>query len=152
MTTKFRLIGIGIMLLLLIGLLLVVQLTQATASIPYKDSAAVATGKAIYERECASCHGIDLKGEPDWQQRNTEGYLPAPPHDQSGHTWHHEDQLLFQITKEGIQSVAGADYRSNMPAFAGKLTDQEIWSVLAYIKASWPEEIQQRHTTMFSKK
>jgi mono/diheme cytochrome c family protein len=28
-----------------------------------------------------------------------------------------------------------------MPAFAGTLTDEEIWAVLAYIKSAWPEEI-----------
>jgi len=71
------------------------------------------------------------------------GRLPAPPHDASGHTWHHPDNVLFGITKHGIApgKYAPSMYQSNMPAFSGVLADAEIWAVLAYIKSSWPQEI-----------
>lgn len=32
---------------------------------------------------------------------------------------------------------APADYASDMPAFGGRLSDEEIWAVLAYIKSHW---------------
>jgi mono/diheme cytochrome c family protein len=64
--------------------------------------------------------------------------MPAPPHDETGHTWHHPDRLLFGITKNGlVPPYAPEDYESDMPGFAGRLSDEEIWSVLAYIKSHW---------------
>ena len=68
--------------------------------------------------------------------------MPAPPHDDSGHTWHHPDHLLFGITKIGlVPPYAPPAYQSDMPAFGGKLSDEEIWAVLAYVKSRWSQEI-----------
>ena len=64
--------------------------------------------------------------------------MPAPPHDASGHTWHHADRPLFTITKLGVGAVV-PDYESDMPAFEGILSDDEIVAVLAWIKSTWPE-------------
>lgn len=65
--------------------------------------------------------------------------MPAPPHDESGHTWHHTDEVLFGITKHGLVpgKYGPPDYESDMPAFGGKLSDDEIWAVLAFIKSHW---------------
>jgi len=109
--------------------------------LPYRDEAAVARGAALYAAYCASCHGASLEGEPDWRERDAAGYLPAPPHDDSGHTWHHPDRLLFAITKEGTEAIVGGDYRSNMTGFGDMLDDEEILAVLAYIKSTWPPRI-----------
>ncbi len=105
------------------------------------DSAQTARGRGIYEGRCASCHGAALQGQPNWQVRKPDGKLPAPPHDASGHTWHHPDAQLFGIVKEGVGRYAPPGYKSDMPAFAGSLTDDEIWDVLAYIKSRWPPDI-----------
>ena len=64
-------------------------------------------GKKIYINNCASCHGENLKGQPYWREHNNAGYLPAPPHDKTGHTWHHSDAYLFQITKYGLEELIG---------------------------------------------
>lgn len=109
------------------------------------DAKVVALGKAIYARECASCHGGSLKGDPDWRQRLPDGGFRPPPHDETGHTWHHPDGLLFGITKDGGQKSAPAGFKSNMPGFGGKLSDAEIWAALSYIKSRWPAEIRRRH-------
>lgn len=74
----------------------------------YKDDAVVYGGQRLYMNHCAACHGINLQGAPNWHRRNAAGYLPAPPHDETGHTWHHRDQLLFDLTKYGPQVVAGS--------------------------------------------
>ena len=118
---------------------------EAAGILPYQDSVAVAAGKANYDTYCAECHGADLEGEPDWRERDAEGYLPAPPHDPSGHTWHHPDQQLFQITKFGTEALVGNGYRSRMKAFGDVLEDHEILEVLAYIKSTWPGPIIARH-------
>jgi mono/diheme cytochrome c family protein len=102
------------------------------------DTAKVARGAALYSQQCASCHGAKLEGQPDWRKRLPNGRMPAPPHDESGHTWHHSDAVLFGITKNGlVPPHAPKDYESDMPAFGGKLSDDEIWAVLAYIKSHW---------------
>lgn len=108
------------------------------------DPAQVALGRVVYDKHCASCHGANLEGQPEWRVRKPDGRLPAPPHDAEGHTWHHADEHLFGITKRGIQAYAPAGYESDMPAFQGVLTDAEIWAVLAFIKSRWPEEIRKR--------
>ena len=140
---------------LLMSLICCVALSgcEATAEgIPYLDKQKVSDGKMVYDSNCASCHGVALEGQPNWQKRSSNGYLPAPPHDETGHTWHHPDQMLFEFTKYGPQRYAGADYKSAMPAYEGKLSDEEIWNVLAFIKSQWPEEIQKKHTEAFSQK
>ncbi len=99
------------------------------------------TGAEIYAENCASCHGADLSGEPgwpDWRQRKPDGRLAAPPHDESGHTWHHPDELLFRITKLGTAGAMGdPNHQSDMPAFGEVLSDAEIAAVLSYIKSTW---------------
>jgi mono/diheme cytochrome c family protein len=102
-----------------------------------RDAAKVARGEKVYAANCASCHGARLEGQPQWQRRLPNGRMPAPPHDESGHTWHHPDAVLFGITKNGVAAYAPPGYESDMPAFGGKLSDEEIWAVLAYIKSRW---------------
>lgn len=108
------------------------------------DPAQVALGRQVYDAHCASCHGAQLEGQPNWRQRLPSGRLPAPPHDATGHTWHHPDAQLFAITKHGIAAFAPPGYQSDMPSFADQLSDAEIWAVLAYIKSTWPPEIRAR--------
>ena len=105
------------------------------------DLELVTLGAAVYTEHCASCHGRNLEGEPDWRRRRPDGTLPAPPHDATGHTWHHADELLFRMTREGPAAVVGKGYQSTMTGFAGILDDREIWASLAYIKSRWPAEV-----------
>lgn len=123
---------------------------RAGVILPYQDPEAVAAGQVIYLDHCASCHGEDLQGEPNWQQRDSEGYLPAPPQDESGHTWHHPDAQLLEITRHGVAQLVGNGYRSRMGGYAGVLTEEEMLTVLAYIKSRWPEEIIARHNQINS--
>ena len=102
------------------------------------DAEMIELGAGLYEETCASCHGTDLEGQPDWRRRLDNGRMPAPPHDASGHTWHHADQQLFDITKNGLASVVPG-YESDMPVFDGILSDDEITAILGYIKSTWPE-------------
>ena len=141
----------GQLCLTVFGAMILVGCNANANGIPYEDSKKVEQGMAVYEANCAGCHGVNLEGQPNWQTRDAGGYLPAPPHDETGHTWHHSDQMLFEMTKYGPQKFAGADYKSAMPPYEGMLTDSEIWNVLAYIKSKWPEAIRARHTKAFLK-
>ena len=105
----------------------------------------VTLGKKVYGQHCASCHGVNLEGQPNWKQLGADGRLPAPPHDESGHTWHHPDNYLIHVVKEGL--VAGVDkpidYHNNMPAFGQVLSDDEVTAVLTYIKSTWSMDYQE---------
>ncbi len=110
------------------------------------DAKVLALGKQVYGAQCASCHGVALEGQPSWRERGSNGLLPAPPHDASGHTWHHPDEILFRITKHGVAKAANlASYTSAMPIYEGLLSDDEIIAVLSWIKAQWPAQVRERH-------
>lgn len=138
---------IGFIGALIVGVVLVVVL-RSTSSAPApranpQDTRLVAQGRIIYQQYCATCHGGNLEGQPNWKEELPEGGRPAPPHDASGHTWHHADALLFDIVKQGEAAVDLPDYVYRMPAFGDTLSDEEIWAVLAYIKSTWPPEIRE---------
>jgi mono/diheme cytochrome c family protein len=112
------------------------------------DASLVSLGQKIYLQNCASCHGVKLEGQKNWQTRDDEGYLLAPPHDETGHTWHHTDEYLFLMTKYGIEKIIGKKYPNNMPAYEDILSDKEIIAVLSFIKSSWPKKIQGIHNNI----
>lgn len=110
------------------------------------DPAVLALGERVYAAHCAACHGAQLEGQPNWRERDARGLLPAPPHDASGHTWHHPDEQLLAIVRDGLPRVIGQpDYRTSMPAYGGVLSDAEIVAVLSWIKSRWPADIRARH-------
>ncbi|MAM41260.1 MAG: cytochrome C [Erythrobacter sp.] len=143
MAIRQRRFSVGVIALILIaGVVAYIVWDQVAAATQRRS--ALALGAALYQSTCASCHGARLQGQPDWQQRQADGRLPAPPHDETGHTWHHSDEILFNLTKFGPQNYVSSEYQSNMPAFAGILSDEEIIAVLEYIKSTWSEETRRR--------
>lgn len=150
-STRFKLffaLGIAIFAAMILWLIPVSETRSGRLLLP-ENRSVVSAGAEIYAAQCASCHGANLEGEPDWQSRDGEGYLPAPPHDAEGHTWHHTDQVLFRLTKYGLSKLSGLEsYKTRMPAYEGVLTDEEIIAVLSFIKSQWPANIRQRHDEM----
>ena len=113
------------------------------------NASVVSLGVDVYAQNCASCHGANLEGEEDWQGRDEDGRLRAPPHDATGHTWHHDGELLFRLTKYGPAEVIGdPTYATNMPAYQNILSDAEIIAVLSYIKSTWPPHVRARHNEL----
>ena len=97
-------------------------------------------GQDIYLQYCAACHGPEGRGqfpeaplEPD-----ATGRIGAPPHNESGHSWHHSDTLLIRYVTEGGFSDLTRFYL--MPAFGEVLSDEQILLVIAYIKSMWTDE------------
>jgi mono/diheme cytochrome c family protein len=114
----------------------------AVDGIDPRDSTQVTRGRAVYDQHCASCHGAKLEGQTNWRTRLPDGRLPAPPHDESGHTWHHPNDVLFGIVKNGmVPPHAPPNYKSDMPGFAATLSDDDIRAVIAYIESHWPREV-----------
>ncbi len=132
-------------MLTLLALVWLVPVPALAANPPTKadpgDVAQVQRGKKVYDIFCALCHGADLEGQADWRTRKPDGKLPAPPHDETGHTWHHSDEMLFGMIKQGmVPPYAPKEYPTDMPGWGSTLKDNDIWAVLAYIKSRWPEE------------
>src|SRR5216684_8968335 len=86
----------------------------------------VGSGKAGYAGHCASCHGANLEGQPDWRKRLANGRLPAPPHDATGHTWHHSDRQLFEMTKNGTAGMMPG-YETDMTGIQGHPQRRRYW-------------------------
>jgi mono/diheme cytochrome c family protein len=117
-------------------------LPGGTPRVNSRDEAQVLRGRAIYDQRCGGCHGQKLEGQPDWRSRRPDGRLPAPPHDDTGHTWHHPDAVLIGIVKYGlVPPYAPKDYQSDMPAFGSVLRDEDIAATLAYIESKWSAEV-----------
>ncbi|MGE0253530.1 MAG: cytochrome c [Alphaproteobacteria bacterium] len=150
---RIAVLGLAGVAVLAIGAVLQVMHFSDDAVMTTGDPGQVTRGERIYGQYCASCHGLRLEGQPDWRSRKADGKLPAPPHDMTGHTWHHSDEQLFRITKHGLKPpLAPEGYESDMPAFEGVLTDAEIHVVLAFIKSRWPAHIRERQTRLGQEK
>lgn len=133
------LLGLGIVLIL--GAVIWSLSEQAVPDVDLADAALVALGQQVYEANCAACHGTDLEGEENWREPGPNGLLKAPPHDETGHTWHHDDAYLVESIKQGGPRLPSDVGVSPMPAYDSILTDEEITAVLAYIKSQWPADI-----------
>ena len=141
------LIGLSTALVLGMGAVHLIQ-TKAAAGqnvgLLQNDPRTIDTGQKIYADNCASCHGQNLEGEPNWRSPKADLTMPAPPHDDTGHTWHHSDEVLFKLTKYGLAAyLKQPDYKSNMPAYEDVLTDDEINAVLSFIKSRWSPEMRE---------
>lgn len=147
MNATIRRLSYGIAALILAGALITIGALMYTSSERRQHDLTASTGATLYAENCASCHGIDLKGEADWQSPNSDGTLPAPPHDESGHTWHHTDELLVNYIKLGgaaaLEQEGVTGFKSGMPAYGNVLSDAQIDDVLDFIKSHWSDEVQQ---------
>ena len=102
----------------------------------------------VYLEQCASCHGVNRRGQSGWQGNMIDGMKLAPRHSKSGHVWHHPDELLFNLTECGFKVIINDDYEVSMPVYDGILSDEEIIASLSYIKSTWPEEVVEIHNKL----
>ena len=122
------------------------------SSLPALDPDEIALGETVYTASCASCHGDNLEGEADWKIQNEDQSFRNPPHDETGHTWHHPDDQLIEAIQLGGARFEGLNIggTSDMPAFGEILTDGEITAVLTFIKSAWPDDIRATQWQMSS--
>ncbi|WP_285428931.1 cytochrome c [Pseudomonas sp. lyk4-R2A-8] len=88
-----------------------------------------APGAHTYATRCASCHGADGKGQPDWM----------PPLAGATSALATETASAINITLNGAQRVvaAGVPDAYRMPALREQLSDQDIAEVLTYVRSTW---------------
>ncbi len=85
-------------------------------------------GKDKYEALCASCHGPKGKGDGP-----AAAGLPVKPRDHTDGKYMNalKDQYLFDFIKKGGAAMQKSPL---MPGWGGQVSDQEIWSLVAYIR------------------
>ena len=129
---------------LLLGIALVAVAALAAAAVFHPPDPTVQTGRALYAQHCAACHGAKLEGQPDWRSPDRSGLYPAPPHDETGHSWHHDDAMLLDYITRGGQAVLDemdVAFTSGMPGFGTVLSERDIAAILDHIKSTWPKRI-----------
>jgi mono/diheme cytochrome c family protein len=86
-------------------------------------------GAHTYVTRCASCHGLDGKGQPEWM----------PPLAGATSALAKESASAINITLNGSQRVvaAGVPDAYRMPAFREQLSDQPIAEVLTFMRSAW---------------
>ena len=113
-----------------------------------RDSEAnILKGKVLYEQHCASCHMVNLAGAADWKGVDKDGHRKAPPLNGTGHTWHHNDELLHKIIKLGFAKLMN-NYEGKMVGFGDKIDDAGIDNILSYIKSFWKDDIYEYQISM----
>ncbi|MHB8626425.1 MAG: c-type cytochrome [Aggregatilineales bacterium] len=114
-----------------------------TTTYPPLDPAQVARGRQVYVQNCASCHGANAEGAPNWRTPGPDGLHPPPAHDDSGHTWHHSDRVLYESIYDGMNDPLRPGSPLRMPAFGGSLSDADIRAVIVYFESLWSSEHRQ---------
>lgn len=120
-------------------------MTSNLPSQPYPtlDPAQVAQGREVYRQSCAACHGPNAEGAVNWATPGPDGLSLSPPHDDTGHTWHHPDRVLYETIRDGMSDPLRPSSPLRMPAWGSKLSDAEIWAVIEYFKSLWSAEHRQ---------
>lgn len=81
-------------------------------------------GRQLYAVHCVSCHGMDGRGDTEMRE-----FLKTPPADLSDDEWIYgsDPAATFDVVRAGRTA-------RDMPAFAAKLDDDEIWLVIRYME------------------
>lgn len=91
-------------------------------------------GAGLFEQHCAQCHGPEAQGHPDWQ---TPGVVAAPPLNGTGNDWKRSRGELVATIKNG----AMRNGQPAMPAWGGRLRDEEIDDIINWFQALWPADV-----------
>lgn len=120
-----------------------VVIARANGAAPLSDVDRVNSGSAVYKQHCASCHGANAEGAPNWQERDAHGELPAPPHNAEGHTWRHSDAELYKMVIKGWRDPFNRTKQLTMPAFGDVLSQDQVRTVITYLKTLWTSKQRQ---------
>jgi len=112
-----------------------VPLEYRSRRIPYPQAKMVIDdGGRLYKRHCASCHGSKGAGDGEAGRDLTPSpaflaYLIKRPRS--------VDEYLLWTISEGNDH-----FGSEMPTFKDALTEEEIWQIVAYMRADFPPVVE----------
>ena len=92
-------------------------------------AASIAAGLALYQAQCAGCHGETAKGDGTLG----EELNPKPP-DLTDAEWKHgsTDGEIFTVIRDGVRSTG-------MKAYGRKMTAHQVWDVVNYLRSIGPK-------------
>jgi len=109
--------------------------TALTVTNRVVDQEILEQGKTLFLNNCSPCHGKEAQGTTEWRKPGPDGNYPPPPLNGSAHAWHHSTDILLEVIKEGTVP------EGNMPSWEGKLSDNEIKSIISWIQTLWPDDV-----------
>jgi mono/diheme cytochrome c family protein len=88
------------------------------------DAASITTGKQLYTRYCAVCHGITAEG-------GSGSDISPPAPDLTDQEWKRgsTDGEIFSVIKNGVPPDLA------MEPWGDRIKDPDIWSVVNYIRS-----------------
>lgn len=103
------------------------------------DPASITRGARLFEEHCVLCHGPQAQGHPDWQTPSDGVFAAAPPLNGTGNDWKRSRIELVATIRNGVRRKS--DKVDVMPAWKGRLSEQDIEDMLNWLQSLWPAEI-----------
>ena len=101
------------------------------------DVARISNGAKLFQEKCAQCHGPEAQGHPDWQRARIEGYSAAPPLNGTGTDIKLSRAKMMEIIRKG----ASRKGQPVMPAWVGRVSNQDIEDIITWYQALWPADV-----------
>lgn len=101
------------------------------------DVARISNGAKLFQEKCAQCHGPEAQGHPDWQRARIEGYTAAPPLNGTGTDIKLSRAQMMKIIRNGATRKG----QPVMPAWVGRVSDQDIEDIITWYQALWPTDV-----------
>ena len=92
------------------------------------DATSIAAGRALFEKQCAGCHGDAGKGDGAMGAELT----PAPSN-LADADWKHgaSDGEIYTVIRDGVKTTGMKPYRA-------KMTTHQLWDVVNYVRSLGP--------------
>ncbi len=88
-------------------------------------------GRVLYAENCAACHGDEAEGAPDVAPRLVDDVFLGVKGDMP-------DAAYFTFVKGGSDAKKALGRPGipdgGMPAFSGQLSDEDVWSIIAFLR------------------
>lgn len=93
------------------------------------SAVSIAAGQALYQKQCAGCHGDSGKGDGAMGEE-----LNPKPSNLADADWKHgsSDGEIFTVIRDGVRSTG-------MKAYSRKLTTHQLWDVVNYVRSVGPK-------------
>jgi putative copper resistance protein D len=91
--------------------------------VPFTE-ASVNRGRVPFTNFCVPCHGVEGKGDGPVAAK----FVPPPPFAGDHGAHRHTDGFIYATIRQGSLSTL-------MPAYGPRLTEQERWDLVNYVRA-----------------